>query len=926
MKKIFRRLVSFAILIAMMTNICVVPAMAAHNHQGVMCGKKVSWYEDITSSSHTLVTAYEDICSCGEIIGTIDETRKSESHSFSGNTCTKCNYTKKSHTHSGAMCGDKVTWYDNINSETHTYYTAYENLCSCGANLGLIDQTYVIQVHSFNGDTCSKCGYTRTHTHNAVMCGQTTTWVDYSDSNGHVIATGYEDLCSCGASMGWTIVGTVSSSHSFSGDTCRECGYTRTHVHQGAMCGDFESWYEDVNSETHTYVTAYEELCSCGANLGWTDETWTVSPHSFSGDTCRECGYTRSHVHSGAMCGDFESWYEDVNSETHTYVTAYEELCSCGATLGWTDETWTVSPHSFSGDTCWECGYTRSHVHQGAMCGDFESWYEDINSDTHTHVTAYENLCSCGENLGWTDQIWTVEGHTYGNDDVCNDCGYTRNHIHQGAMCGNVVTWYGDVNEQTHTYYSAYESLCSCGEYLGTIDESSTIEPHSFSGDTCRECGYTREHVHQGAMCGREKTWYENATENAHTKVSAYEELCSCGEVVGEMERTETVEKHTFESGICTECGYYDPYYTGHVHKASQCGEGFTFYLYNNTSTHSRVVYEGDHLCSCGEKVADGEYVTYDEPHELKNDICVQCGIEIHIHTPDKKAETGKHYLYSDKNEHVIIRVSGGSYCECGEFIADSDNDITYSYEPHTFYDEKCTKCGYSTKSYLEVTGEQIIYGDFSDDANLGGVAAQIIIGEIPGVGLVADVRDLLASETPGDVFINLIGIIPLIGSLKYSDEMYVVFKHTGDVPIDSNVSDELKEIAQAVMKNGEDAKYLDNLHEVNRVADNLDEGFVDYNDFKKIYGSAGEGKEWHHIVEQSQIEKSGFDPKLINNGGNIIPIDAATHRKVSGYYKRLVPGTNMSFRDWLAYKGFSYEQQAKIGEYVLEMYGVKVK
>ena len=118
MKKIFRRLVSFAILIAIMMNICAVPAMAAHNHQGVMCGQKVTWYEDITSSSHTVVTAYEDICSCGEIIGTIDETRKYESHSFSGNTCTKCNYTKKSHTHSGAMCGDKVTWYDDINSET----------------------------------------------------------------------------------------------------------------------------------------------------------------------------------------------------------------------------------------------------------------------------------------------------------------------------------------------------------------------------------------------------------------------------------------------------------------------------------------------------------------------------------------------------------------------------------------------------------------------------------------------------------------------------------------------------------------------------------------------------------------------------------------------------------------------------------------
>jgi hypothetical protein len=27
------------------------------------------------------------------------------------------------------------------------------------------------------------------------------------------------------------------------------------------------------------------------------------------------------------------------------------------------------------------------------------------------------------------------------------------------------------------------------------------------------------------------------------------------------------------------------------------------------------------------------------------------------------------------------------------------------------------------------------------------------------------------------------------------------------------------------------------------------------------LMGNAGTGKDWHHIVEQSQIEKSGFSP-----------------------------------------------------------------
>lgn len=874
MKAIFRRFVSIVILIAVLSNICVVPAMAAHTHKGAMCGKKLTWYEDITSSSHTVVTAYEDMCSCGEVIGTIDEVRKKESHSFSGNTCSKCGYTKNTHTHKGAMCGDKVTWYDDITSTTHTYYTANESLCSCGKYMGLVDQTSTVQNHSFNGDTCTKCNYTRAHEHRGSMCGQNYTILESYDSSTHTFVTGYDELCSCGVALGWVPVSSVTSSHNYSGDTCRDCGYTRSHVHQGAMCGQTISWVDAYDQYTHTIATGYEDICSCGEVVGWTVTSTVTSSHDYSGDSCRDCGYTRSHVHQGVMCGDFYTWYEDINSETHTYVTANEDMCSCG------------------------------------------------------------------EILGWTDMTWTVESHTFIGEDTCRDCGYTRSHVHQGAMCGSAVNWYGDITSETHTYYTANENLCSCGEYLGLIDEYSITETHNFSGDVCRDCGYTREHVHQGAMCGNEKIWYENINEDAHRRISVYEDLCSCGEVIGELERTETIEQHYFENNICVHCGYCKPDQDGHVHKANQCGPGFTFYLYINETAHTRVVYEGDHLCSCGEVVAEGDYVEYVEEHELKDEVCVHCGIEIHIHQPAEKAETGRHYLYSDKNQHVVIRVNGGSYCDCGEFLAESDNDVTYTYEEHTFSDEKCTKCGYSTKSYLEVTGEQIIYGDFSDDANLAGVAGQIIVGELPGVGLVADIRDLLASETPADVFINLIGFLPLIGSLKYSDEVYVVFKHVPDasdipdipdiphipdVPNTGTSSEDLKKISQIVMRNGEDIKYTENMRDVNYLSDNLTEGYVDYDEFKKIYGSAGEGYEWHHVVEQSQIDKSGFDPRLVNNPGNIIPIDAATHRKVSGYYRRIVPGTNMVFRDWLTAQGYTYEQQQQIGEYVLEMFGIKV-
>ena len=55
-------------------------------------------------------------------------------------------------------------------------------------------------------------------------------------------------------------------------------------------------------------------------------------------------------------------------------------------------------------------------------------------------------------------------------------------------------------------------------------------------------------------------------------------------------------------------------------------------------------------------------------------------------------------------------------------------------------------------------------------------------------------------------------------------------------------------------------------------------QGYDSFGDLKKAIGSAGEGNHWHHIVEQSQIGKSGFSAQQIHNTSNIIAVDAATH------------------------------------------------
>jgi hypothetical protein len=105
--------------------------------------------------------------------------------------------------------------------------------------------------------------------------------------------------------------------------------------------------------------------------------------------------------------------------------------------------------------------------------------------------------------------------------------------------------------------------------------------------------------------------------------------------------------------------------------------------------------------------------------------------------------------------------------------------------------------------------------------------------------------------------------------------------------------------------------------------AESTGKGFNKFSDAKKFLGSPGEGKQWHHIVEQSQINRSGFNTMQVQNTNNLIAVDKVAHAKISGYYSSIDPrlSDSMRVRDWLA--GQSFETQYQFGADVLSRLGV---
>ncbi|WPB75490.1 hypothetical protein KYC5002_41665 [Archangium violaceum] len=97
---------------------------------------------------------------------------------------------------------------------------------------------------------------------------------------------------------------------------------------------------------------------------------------------------------------------------------------------------------------------------------------------------------------------------------------------------------------------------------------------------------------------------------------------------------------------------------------------------------------------------------------------------------------------------------------------------------------------------------------------------------------------------------------------------------------------------------------------------------FKSYKDFKAYMGKAGEGKQWHHIIEQHQGNVDRFGHEALHNTENVIAIDKNVHEQISAFYssKQKASG-GMVVREWLRTQ--SYEKQRAFGLEALRLFGV---
>ncbi len=96
---------------------------------------------------------------------------------------------------------------------------------------------------------------------------------------------------------------------------------------------------------------------------------------------------------------------------------------------------------------------------------------------------------------------------------------------------------------------------------------------------------------------------------------------------------------------------------------------------------------------------------------------------------------------------------------------------------------------------------------------------------------------------------------------------------------------------------------------------------FKSFDNFKDFMGPAGEGKQWHHIIEKREANLKRFGSEALHNTENVIPLDAGLHSDVSAFYsskQELITGSSiLTVRQWLNVQ--SYEAQRQFGLRAIE-------
>ncbi len=635
--------------------------------------------------------------------------------------CPDCQYesAKSAHTYTKTpgvcdVCGKEHTEHSYDETYVNDGVNGHHRECTvCRKPTDTVSHelSYVFDGKDQHHQECAKCDYkteSTAHTYDKDKADGLCTKCEHAHEDHTYDEWGYDEsehwhICSvCGVSRGDNSVHNYTEGDSQ--DTCKDCKYNRTHVHE------YTAWAWD--GENH----------------------WKYCPHHGDNKTFIEAESKVAHEYDkekgDGVCTEPNCQYNHSESSNHKYEkdgkddsTHWKECAICGMKDG-------VTAHSYEwklvegqhAHVC-TCGH-EDVVRHAPTQGDW-----DHSADKHWHKCGVEG-CTLpyDDETEHTTFTWVDNKGTNRHEYTCSDCGYVKeyhgntsfstswkndgaNHWHEceaeSAVPCTVKSEFGahsydetwKHNDEKHYHVCttcAYEDVengvAHTFKWVATEDGTT----HNYQ---CTEagCGYVKYH-HEANM-----SWHTD-DETEHWKVCAGEaeqepcdittdksshahdhyaeiegnneqhnDVCECGRVIGTADHTYDTEAGT---GLCTKCE--------HEHTDHDYDKGLKD---GKCTTCGKLHDHADSAFTWVDNKGTGQ-------HEL---TCGTCGLVKDSHAADMSAYN------SNSDQHWAKCAVEGCTVESTE---KADHTFTWKYGDEWHY-ENCV-CGYTKEETKHASNSQL--------------------------------------------------------------------------------------------------------------------------------------------------------------------------------------------------------------------------
>ena len=501
-----------------------------------------------------------------------------------------------------------------------------------------------------------------------------------------------------------------------------------------------------------------------------------------------------------------ETKYEKYNSEKHSYKETYEIVCKdCGKVLSAEKTESGKEVHRFRRGKCADCDYVIKNCNHEETVEKVTYWRtEEDERGNDKSFTLVDVVCKlCDEKITektYYGPIIAVPEDSWCNHDELNEIVEEE--------------YYEPLDEKSHYKVQKCKVKCDdCGILLKEY-KTEEKEEHSIANGKCTKCIYEKKTT--------------SAQENKKDNKETGKNQSNQNKNIGTSQKKETInwiyidaEQSKFavdgDAVDWDSTPILDP--NGNLQvPLRQLAELMGWDVTWDAEKKHAIVTNGETTKVFMEgfdvyQVKNGNDIYYEN---LQNKVSLENGV-LYVDLDGILNETGYSYYVNGTSYHiksveevinkvVSSNIYGNHEVVASKTIVDDVNSIVEVAKDEVLVSLIPTSEGWFY-SVMVPAANQSLKGNYYDgDFTWEGLVGEIIVGELPIVGQIADVRDVIADLQNWEwswmhalqTGMDLVGVIPIIGALKYTDELVSTARKTGKVLDAGSVTKTNKLLKQA--------------------------------------------------------------------------------------------------------------------------------